>query len=211
MVERLPTCKKLAMACQQNTTLCVAADDYCNLAETTPYYNTGLNPYDIRVPCGESDLCYDFTNVETFMNLGFSCDLHMKFAFFFSFFSYLHMKLTPRLESTREALHVSDKVETWKTCNNFVNVLFASDWMQDYQETLIPMLENGIRVLIYAGDVDFICNWIGNKAWTQALNWSGKRDFSSENDEEWYYSSEGGNETLGGYARSAKAFSGKDM
>ena len=86
MVERLPTCKKLAMACQQNTTLCVAADDYCNLAETTPYYNTGLNPYDIRVPCGESDLCYDFTNVETFMNLGFSCDLHMKFVFFFLIF-----------------------------------------------------------------------------------------------------------------------------
>jgi cathepsin A (carboxypeptidase C) len=106
MVDRLPTCKRLATACQYNTSLCVPADDYCNFAETTPYYNTGLNPYDIRVPCGENSLCYNFTNVETFMNL----------------------------ESTRDALHVSEKVETWKSCNNFVNVLFASDWMQDYQE-----------------------------------------------------------------------------
>ena len=30
----------------------IVADDYCNLAETTPYYNTGLNPYDIKKECG---------------------------------------------------------------------------------------------------------------------------------------------------------------
>lgn len=89
-----------------NTDACVPADDYCNLMETTPYYNTGLNPYDIRVPCGDSSLCYDFTNIETYLNLN----------------------------STREALHVSDKVETWETCNTAVDVMFASDWMRNYQQ-----------------------------------------------------------------------------
>lgn len=59
----------MAEACQMNSSACVAANDYCNLKETTPYYNTGLNPYDIRRDCGSNSLCYDFSNIETFLNL----------------------------------------------------------------------------------------------------------------------------------------------
>lgn len=131
MVDDVPRCQNLARFCQFNHSTCETAYTYCNLMETTPYYNSGLNPYDIRKPCGESSLCYDFTNIETFMNL----------------------------DSTRTALHVSDEVKKWETCNTAVDVMFMGDWMRDYQQVLVPMLEDGIRVLIYAGDVDFICNW----------------------------------------------------
>lgn len=179
MVKHLPACKALSIACQLNSSTCIAADDFCNLVETTPYYKTGLNPYDIRKPC-EGDLCYDFTNVDTYLNL----------------------------PSTREALHVSDKVDKWVSCNNKVNAGFASDWMSDYQQKLIPMLENGIRVLIYAGDVDFICNWMGNKAWTQQLRWSGKDSFNSEMDADWLFDNGKSGITTGGKARTAKAKSG---
>jgi cathepsin A (carboxypeptidase C) len=106
MVEKVPRCKKMAEACQADQDLCVPADDYCNLAETQPYYKTGLNPYNIKVPCGDSSLCYDFTNVETFLNL----------------------------ESTRQALHVSDDVKSWTECNNKVNAAFAGDWMRKFSE-----------------------------------------------------------------------------
>ena len=30
---------------------------------------------------------------------------------------------------------------------------------QNMQDRLVPLLEDGISVLIYAGDADFICNW----------------------------------------------------
>ncbi|KAJ4304230.1 hypothetical protein N0V88_001843 [Collariella sp. IMI 366227] len=33
-------------------------------------------------------------------------------------------------------------------------------------------------VLIYAGDADYICNWLGNQAWTEALEWPGKKGFN---------------------------------
>ena len=36
------------------------------------------------------------------------------------------------------------------------------------------MLSRGLEVLVYAGEEDFICNWLGNYWWTQALEWSGQ-------------------------------------
>jgi len=28
------------------------------------------------------------------------------------------------------------------------------------------------------GDADFICNWLGNHAWTEALEWPGKKAYN---------------------------------
>jgi cathepsin A (carboxypeptidase C) len=180
MVDHLPACKLLGQACQLSVDACEAAYTYCNLFETTPFYSTGLNPYDIRVPCGENDLCYNFTAIDSFLNL----------------------------PSTRAALHVSSEVKKWESCNNAVNVMFASDWMRNFQQTLIPMLESGVRVLIYAGDVDFICNWMGNKAWTLELPWSGKAALNADGDHAWYYTDTNSQQVNGGLARSAAAKKG---
>ena len=35
----------------------------------------------------------------------------------------------------------------------------AGDWMKNYDPVVIPMLEGGLRVMIYAGVQDLICNW----------------------------------------------------
>jgi cathepsin A (carboxypeptidase C) len=43
---------------------------------------------------------------------------------------------------------------------------------------LVPGLLEQIPVLIYAGDADFICNWLGNKAWTEALEWPGQKEYA---------------------------------
>ena len=41
------------------------------------------------------------------------------------------------------------------------------------------------QVLIYAGDVDYICNWLGNKKWVKALEWDGKEEFNLAEDKPW--------------------------
>jgi len=43
---------------------------------------------------------------------------------------------------------------------------------------LVPGILEEIPVLIYAGDADFICNYLGNQAWTNALEWPGQKSFS---------------------------------
>lgn len=119
-----------------------------------------------------------------------------------AYFSNLDVFLN--LQSTREALHVSEKVDKWVSCNTAVDLAIAPyDWMKNFQGVIAPMVEGGINVLIYAGDTDFICNWMGNKAWTMAIAWSGHQEFTATGDHAWYYDTE--QSKLGGYARSARS------
>ncbi|PNY27663.1 Carboxypeptidase Y-like protein A [Tolypocladium capitatum] len=71
------------------------------------------------------------------------------------------------------------EVDRFDACNRSVNGNFVSagDWMLPIHRSIPKMLEQ-IPVLIYAGDADFICNWLGNRAWTNALEWPGNRAFS---------------------------------
>lgn len=62
--------------------------------------------------------------------------------------------------------------------------------MRPYVNDVPYLLKNDVRILIYAGDADFICNWMGNKAWLMALRWSGQDDFTSAEDHEWVPSGE---------------------
>merc|ERR1712039_1051407 len=76
----------------------------------------------------------------------------------------------------QKQLGVSKKFES---CNMLVNKMFMVDFMRNFHQLIPPMLEAGIEVLIYAGDQDFICNWLGNEKWTLALNWEHKAEFNA--------------------------------
>ena len=53
-------------------------------------------------------------------------------------------------------------------------------------DTRLPdILEAGIRVLIYVGDKDFICNWVGNRRWVDLLEWSGRDAWLAGADTQW--------------------------
>jgi len=164
MTKATPKCIDLIDQCNDAKTklmgnfFCQEAFVFCNEALTTPYMLTGLNPYDIREQCEVKPLCYDFSNVETFLNL----------------------------DSTRAALHVTSKSSAkWSSCNYSINKMFSADWMADLSPKVADLLSGGIPVLIYAGDVDFICNYMGNRAWTLGLEWKHKDEFNEVEDHEW--------------------------
>jgi len=138
-----------------NSSACMSAYTICNYASQIPYKLTGLNPYDMRIPCEHGNLCYDFDAIADYLN-------------------------TPAVQ---KALGVTKK---WASCNYAVDLSFvaAGDWMKNFHTLLPPMLADGIKVHIYAGDVDFICNFLGNKKWTMALEWPHKADFNAAEDKE---------------------------
>ncbi|KAK9438526.1 carboxypeptidase Y precursor [Metarhizium brunneum] len=75
---------------------------------------------------------------------------------------------------TKQALGV-EASRAYEECdsgvyNDFVN---NGDWMTPAHRVVPGILEK-IPVLIYAGDIDYICNWLGNEAWTLALEWPGR-------------------------------------
>jgi len=79
----------------------------------------------------EGPLCYDFSNVETLMNK----------------------------KTVKDALGVGD-IE-FVSCSKDVHNALIQDWMQNFEVDIPELLEDGINVLIYAGEFDLICNWLG--------------------------------------------------
>ena len=135
-----PQCEALIQACNNpnnlNNTDCAKAQEVCNQNVMGPYFNSGLNPYDITIPCVVPGLCYNFTFVTQFMNRA----------------------------DVQAALGVQGTIP-WQSCNMAVNSQFSNDWAKNFNQYIPDLLNSEIRVLIYAGNFDFICNWLGNKEW----------------------------------------------
>ncbi|CAG8576989.1 7165_t:CDS:2 [Ambispora leptoticha] len=141
MRKAYPTCARLINNCykSQNVFNCLPASMYCNKELIQPYQATGKNPYDVRKKCEGNNLCYPILgSIETYLN---------------------------KKEIMEE---LGAEVDEYKSCNMEVNFRFqmAGDWMRPFHLSIPPLLANNIRVLVYAGDADFICNWLDgfNKA-----------------------------------------------
>jgi carboxypeptidase C (cathepsin A) len=79
----------------------------------------------------EGELCYDFSNLEKFFGN----------------------------KEVREALGVGN-IE-FVSCSTIVYQAMLTDWMRNLEVGIPALLEDGINVLIYAGEYDLICNWLG--------------------------------------------------
>jgi len=155
----VPPCTALIKECNAgipvvSTEACLGAYIVCNYGEQIPYQLSGYNPYDMRIKCEKLPLCYDFDNVDKFLN-------------------------RPDVQETLGAKG------SWTSCNMLANKLYIADFMKNFHHEIANLLENGLEVLIYAGDVDYICNWLGNKMWVKALEWEGKEAFNAADDEPW--------------------------
>lgn len=148
-----PTCELAIKLCGTSGTVsCLASYLVCNTIFSSIMRIAGnANYYDIRKQC-EGSLCYDFSNMEKFLNL----------------------------KSVRETLGVGD-IE-FVSCSPTVYEAMLTDWMRNLEVGIPALLEDGIQLLVYAGEYDLICNWLGNSRWVHAMEWSGQSGFVSSSE-----------------------------
>ncbi|EPQ30034.1 uncharacterized protein PFL1_02152 [Pseudozyma flocculosa PF-1] len=89
----------------------------------------------------------------------------------------------------RQALHVDNKhkPEAWVECNNNVGGAMRSDSTSAPSVTLLPkLLESGLKVLLFAGEEDLICNAIGVRRTAENLVWGGQKGFGAQQSQPWH-------------------------
>jgi len=114
-----------------------------------------FNVYDIRKKCDYPPLCYNFDNMNKFI----------------------------AREDVRAELGVGNR--SWTQCNMLVHTFMLGDWVVNLQNSVANVLKNNVKVLVYSGDKDWICNWRGGEAWTNSLEWSKKSEFNKAEYTKW--------------------------
>lgn len=119
---------------------------------------------------------YDVRLVDSYPSCGMNWPPNIR-----ATYDYLHRA------DVRAAFHVDGrfKPEAWVECNARVGrALNTGDdvgtgTMEPASVTLLPgLLAQNVEVLIYAGDQDLICNYLGLEKMLDHLSWSGGQGFS---------------------------------
>jgi carboxypeptidase C (cathepsin A) len=84
-----------------------------------------------------------------------------------------------RKEKVREAFGVDKRAPDFVGCSNKVGREFqkVNDYIIDTRPFVAALLHSGVRVLIYVGTYDWICNFVGNERVFGSLEWKGLPDF----------------------------------
>lgn len=129
---------------------CMKAIDSCNEIANA-YYQTGKNPYDIRKNCEAQPLCY-------------KGDQYAE----------------KWLDQKKVLQAIGSKVDKYETCSDKVMGDFSStiDYAISFTGNVTIILEHDIPILVYAGDQDYVCNWLGQREWTNKMNWTHQSDFN---------------------------------
>ncbi|KAL3621945.1 hypothetical protein CASFOL_034141 [Castilleja foliolosa] len=133
-----------------NRDACILAYKYCELIrKTISKANPRLNYYDIRKNATGGPHFYDLSGIERFLN-------------------------QPNVKS---ALGVGNI--PFVLCSREVYETMRGDVMRNMAVYIPELLEDGIKLLLFDVEYDFVCNWLGNWKWVHEMEWSGRRDFNA--------------------------------
>ena len=65
------------------------------------------------------------------------------------------------LNAVRSALGVGNR--RFVPCSPVVYDAMLTDWMKNLEVGIPALIEDNIKLLVYAGEYDLICNWLGNR------------------------------------------------
>nr|CCA14479.1 serine protease family S10 putative [Albugo laibachii Nc14] len=150
-------CIKQIRTCLKNPTLLFQTRRYCAVHVLSVLTHSGRNMYDLRLPSkgvnSTANAYADFSSLTAFLNG----------------------------PETRQFINVTyTQTPEWKYSDPQVASDFAASlqFFQSAMESITELLnQTTVRVLLYAGDTDLVCNWNVVQAVAMKLQWYGQRDF----------------------------------
>ena len=88
-------------------------------------------------------------------------------------------------QTVRQQLGIPERAGRFAYITQRVFQAFHHDQMHAEDAVVAGLLEEDIRVLVYAGDKDLKCNWLGNRRWVDALEWSGRSAWTAAKEYTW--------------------------
>ncbi|CAI9091163.1 OLC1v1026115C1 [Oldenlandia corymbosa var. corymbosa] len=149
----LPVCEAAIKLCGTDGTIsCMASYLVCNGIFSAVMSRAGSINYYDIRKKCEGSLCYDFSSMEKLLNQ----------------------------KDVRDSLGVGDI--DFVSCSTSVYQAMLVDWMRNLEVGIPGLLEDGVKLLVYAGEYDLICNWLGNSRWVHAMEWSGQKEFQGSSE-----------------------------
>lgn len=185
IAEALPRCVYLHEACYaySDPILCHAADQYC-IDEIRNLFDLeagggGRDPFDITRTCEVDQFCYlGVLDIERYMN-------------------------TPSVWSS---LDVPSPVANFSLMSMDIHNMFTAgnDLYVNTAKEVHYVLQEGVDVLVYNGNLDLACNTPGNLRWSERLAWAGQAEFVAQDLQPWYATRDG-EEVQAGTMKEVKA------
>jgi len=100
--------------------------------------------------------------------------------------------------SVRKALHIHDQAQRWDICSSIVGAGYHrvyTDMTAQYHKAI----SKGLRVLVYNGDVDMACNFLGDEWFVSSLHPEGEKERKT-----WYYQAEDKTKQVAGWFKDYK-------
>lgn len=167
MATNIPRCMELAKVCYNHPDpkICEAAEEVCWDGVIVHYDGEsgkgGRNRFDIIHGCEtKDDLCYpEIPLIGEYLN-------------------------SPQVF---QALGVPKVVGNYSVYNFDIEVAFSmtNDQGISTQPQVLYLLENGIDVLFYQGNLDLACNTAGNLNWANSMPWKGQPAFVAQPKNVW--------------------------
>ncbi|KAI8083184.1 prepro-carboxypeptidase Z [Halteromyces radiatus] len=138
--------------------------------------------------------CYDSGSLDDCANADDFCGTNVEGVYDNSGKSYYDVRTSDSLPSTyikflnsASTRSTIGATRSYQECSNSAGAKFGStvDDIKNFAPNVADLLNNGVRVLLYAGDADYICNWYGNYAWADQLDFNGSKDYQSDSLKGW--------------------------
>ncbi|KAI0756437.1 alpha/beta-hydrolase [Daedaleopsis nitida] len=152
-----PVCISMIESCYRfpSRLTCVPAYAHCWYRVYWPLATSGLNPYDVREKCKDPEgLCYVEMNwIQDWMNK----------------------------PDVKRELGVDSSPVEFVNCNKTTNTGFylQGQAVLNSAALLTPLVNAGMRLLVFAGDTDGMCNYIGVERWMLQLEHKHHEEFAN--------------------------------